>query len=85
MMIWYLDGPSPEEPPDLSERLFQIEQFWEQLDMSNSGTPGETTWEELERLKSQVFAALAATPKDVTRAESLTAYAALLMTGFNCL
>src|SRR5947209_203692 len=85
MVQLYLNGPSPEEPPDLSERLFQIEQFWELLDVSVYGTPGETTREELEQLRSEKDAALAEVPINVTKAESLTAYAALLASGVNLL
>ena len=73
--------PLPEDPPSLAERLSQIEAFWEQLCVMADGNPGETTWEELDRLRSEVVAALARMPKDVSKAESLTAYAVLLMTG----
>ena len=84
MMVFH-QGPSPGDPDDSSERLFQIFQFWERFDLSRGGTPGETTLEELEAIKSEVLAALAANPPDITRAESLTAYAALLMAGLTCL
>lgn len=80
-MRWCCVDPLPEDPPGLSERLSQIRAFWEQLDVMAGGTPGETTWGELERLRAEADAALARTPMDISKAESLVAYAALLMAG----
>jgi hypothetical protein len=75
----HLYDPSPGQSPSLLQRLHQILGFWEQLDVG--GSPGETKSRELEPLKVEVMAALKREPMDVTTAESLTAYAALLLTG----
>ena len=74
-----IEDPSPGNSSDLCQRLRLIDDFWQQLFIG--GDPGETTWEELESLYRQVQAALRQVPMNVTRAETLTAYAALLMTG----
>jgi hypothetical protein len=71
--------PLPGESPSEVERLHQILEFWEQLEVG--GDPGETMWGELEPLKDQVTSALKQVPMDLARAETLTAYAALLSTG----
>jgi hypothetical protein len=62
------------------QRLNQICEFWELLD-TDGAKPGETTWRELEALNAEVTKALRRVPMDVTLAETLTAYAALLITG----
>ena len=72
-------GPSPGPSPSLYDRLHWILRFWEQLDVG--GNPGETKSRELEPLKAEVMAALRREPMDVTTAETLTSYAALLLTG----
>jgi hypothetical protein len=76
-------SPSPGETPDLEWRLHQIHAFWEQLYVGEN--PGETTWQELDALRVQVIKALAGDPPDVILGETLTAYAALLMTGLSML
>jgi hypothetical protein len=73
--------PSPGGRSERERRKRQVQEFWTQLYVGEN--PGETTWEELDALHDQVNSALAANPPDVTRAETLTAYAALLMTGLS--
>ena len=82
-MVTPFVSPSPGDKPDLEWRLHQILVFWEQLDVGEN--PGETTWEELGALRSQVNVALASNPPAVTLAETLTAYAVLLMTSLSSL
>jgi hypothetical protein len=73
--------PSPGDLPEHEQRLAWIQAFWEQLDIDGSGDLAETTWEALDGLRAEVAKALAKVPRDINRAESLTAYAALLITG----
>ena len=54
-MVTPFVNPSPGDKPDLEWRLHQIHVFWEQLYVGEN--PGETTWEELGALRSQVSAA----------------------------
>ena len=70
---------SPGGEPDIECRLDQIKWFWQCLRAGENS--GETTWEELENLQTEVANALAQNPSDVSQAETLTAYALLLMTG----
>jgi hypothetical protein len=76
-------NPSPEPDPDLSDqqRIQAIVDFWQLLYLGEDS--GETTWEELDALQVQVTDALASKPPKVTRAESLTAYAAALVSGLS--
>jgi hypothetical protein len=78
-MVVVLTGPSPGDDPDYTSRLDWVAWFWQQLYVGEN--PGETTWEELAVLKRQIDSALAGSPPDVTRAETLTAYAMWLTTG----
>jgi hypothetical protein len=78
-MVTPFVDPSPGGKPDLEWRLHQIRVFWEQLYVG--GNPEETSWQELDALHDQVMKAITATPPDVSLAETLTAYAGLLMTG----
>jgi hypothetical protein len=73
-------GPFPGDPhADLAGRLEQIRAFWQAVYVGEN--PGETTWEDLGAVLAEVNSALNREPPDVTHAETLTAYAALLMTG----
>jgi hypothetical protein len=73
-------GPDP-EPSDQRQRIKWIVDFWQLLYLGEDS--GETTWEELDTLQAQVTDALAAAPSNVTRAETLTAYAAALVSGLS--
>lgn len=72
-------GLSPDNPDPVQERIRQIVDFWNELDCC--GESGETTWGVLEELRLEVTECLDRTPPCVNKAESLTAYALLLMTG----
>jgi hypothetical protein len=71
-------GPEP-DPSDQRQRIQWIVDFWTLLYIGEDS--GETTWQELDALQVQVTDALAATPPNITRAETLTAYAAALVSG----
>lgn len=71
--------PSPGDDHDIDCRLELISWFWRELYVGEN--PGETTWEELGVLRSQVDDALAGNPPDVSIAETLTAYAMALSAG----
>jgi hypothetical protein len=72
-------GPPPGERADWQERVQKILDFWNAL--SIDGDSGETTWGDLEPSQTEVTDCLAREPKDTARAESLTAYALMLITG----
>jgi hypothetical protein len=72
-------SPSPGEPPNALDRLHQIHEFWRLVYVGED--PGEANWGELDALYGEVTAALTKTPMDIAKAESLTVYAGLLMTG----
>jgi hypothetical protein len=74
-----LNDPSPGGPPDRAERTQQVVDFWNAL--SVGGESGETTWGVLEEIQAEVTDCLSREPKDLERAEGLTAYAAMLMSG----
>jgi len=78
-MADHFNDLSSGDPPDRDHRLQQVIDFWNGL--SCHGDAGETTWEVLEDLQTQVSDCLSREPVDLERAESLTAYAALLMSG----
>jgi hypothetical protein len=80
-MVNSLVGPSPGEPPDVDCRTELVRWFWTQLYVGQD--PGETTWEELEALRSQVEAVLSRNPPDVSLAETYTAYAMALTAGMS--
>jgi hypothetical protein len=69
---------SPGDEPD-GERSDQIAWFWKLLFTGEN--PGETTWEGLEKLRAEVEGALMKVPPDVSKAETLTAYAMFLISG----
>ncbi|MFO0881271.1 MAG: hypothetical protein U0840_28530 [Gemmataceae bacterium] len=73
------NGLSPGSPPDQQQRLQKIIDFWNSL--SCRADAGETTWGVLEELQAKVSECLACEPSDLKKAESLTAQAALLMSG----
>jgi hypothetical protein len=70
---------SPGCPSKIDGWLHHVIEFWNSLSCLDS--PGETTWEVLEVLKNQVSDCLCRHPINRQRVESLTAKAALLMTG----
>jgi hypothetical protein len=75
-------NPSPGPDPDRSDQkqcIDWIVDFWNSLYLGEDA--GETTWDELGTLQAQVTDALAADPPNVTLAETLTAYAAALVSG----
>ena len=75
---------SPELSPGalqaLDARMKRITAFWNEL--HTCGDPGATTWDVLESLENKVTECLYRSPPDVSSAESLTAQAALLISGF---
>jgi hypothetical protein len=73
-------GPDP-DPSDQRQRIHLIVDFWQLLYLGEGS--GETTWEELDALQVQVTDALAEVPPNVSRAETLTAYAAALVSGLS--
>lgn len=77
-MVTPFADPSPGDRSDAAFRLHQILAFWELVSVGEE--PGETNGEELVRLRGEVFAALAYNPPELSCAETLTAYAAFLMT-----
>ena len=72
-------GLSPVEPNPMKDRIRQIVEVWNELDCC--GQAGATTWGVLEELRLEVTECLYRAPPDVSRAESLTAYAFLLIDG----
>jgi hypothetical protein len=73
------NGLSPGRPPDRKERLQNVIEFWNALSCREDA--GETTWGALEGLQAQVSDCLSHDPVDLAQVESLTAVAALLLTG----
>lgn len=57
----------------------RIADWWNSLRVSED--PGATTWEVLDGLEREVTDCLAVEPQDMSRAESLTALAILLVAG----
>jgi hypothetical protein len=70
---------SPDEPPSHENRRQKIINFWNGL--RTDGDSGETTWDVLEPLERQATEYLDDDPPDLRAAESITAYAALLIAG----
>ena len=66
-------------PLQTGNHIRQIVDWWNQLRIGNDS--GTTTWEVLDLLERQVMECLRRDPPDLSKAESLTAKAALLMTG----
>ena len=66
-------------PLQTEDHVGQIADWWSQLRIGND--PGTTTWEVLDSLECQVMECLTRDPPDLSKAESLTAKAALLMIG----
>lgn len=71
-------------PPDPEHRLEEVTAFWEALRVGSSDA-GETTSDGLEDLYQDVVSSLSRNPPDIIRAESITAYAALLLSGYRIL
>jgi hypothetical protein len=78
-MVSPFNDLSPSGPPDEQQRLQGIIAFWNALSCREDA--GETTWGVLEELQAQVAECLCQEPANLKEAESLTAQAALLMTG----
>ena len=74
-----LDGLSTDNPDSVEQRIRLVVDFWNQLDCC--GESGATTWGVLEELRLEVTECLDRGPPDLNKAESLTAYAMLLVTG----
>lgn len=70
----------PDEPPSEGFRTQLITEFWGHL--HDGADSGAATWEELDRLEQEVTGCLAQKPPDILSAESLTAYAMLLISGY---
>ncbi len=68
-----------QDPADSQSRLDYVQDIWDHLEVGDD--PGESLWEELRAIHLQVTAALKEDPPQITKAECLTAYAALLVTG----
>jgi len=75
----HFNGLSPGGPLDHEHRLRQVIDFWNVF--SCLPDAGGTTWGVLEEVQAQVSDCLSREPPDLARAESLTAYAALLISG----
>lgn len=73
------DREFAEEPERNRKRTSQLASVWNELDVH--GESGATTLEVLESLRLQVTDCLAGEPPDIARAESITAYAFLLIAG----
>ena len=78
-MNTHFNGLSPGESADPERELQEVIAFWNEL--SCCADAGETTWGVLEELQGQVTDCLSQSPPDLSRAMSLTAYAALLLSG----
>jgi hypothetical protein len=78
-MDTHFHDPSSGDPPDREHRLQQVIDFWNGLSCREDA--GETTWGVLEDLQAEVSDCLSREPVDLNLAESLTAYAALLISG----
>jgi hypothetical protein len=78
-MASHFNGLSPVGLPDHQHRLQQVIDFWNGL--SSRADAGETTWGVLEDIQTQVSDCLSRDPIDLEEAQSLTAYAALLIFG----
>ena len=73
------NGPPPDDPHERDDRLQMIISFWNGLSVYSDA--GETTWGVLDELRTQVSDRLSRTPADIDVAMSLTALAALLISG----
>jgi hypothetical protein len=69
----------PDEPETETFRIQRIVDWWNELRVTDE--TGATTWEELGEFERQVTDCLAMRPRDISRAESLTANAMLLIAG----
>jgi hypothetical protein len=78
-MVLPFNGLSPGSPLDQQQRSQKVIAFWNGL--SCCADAGETTWGVLEELQTKVSDCLSHEPPDLKKAESLTAQAALLMSG----
>ena len=78
-MVKHFYDLSPDCPAEQRRRWQDVIAFWNALSCESDA--GETTWGVLEGLQAQVTECLSRDPPDIDRAESLTALAALLITG----
>jgi hypothetical protein len=78
-MSGHFSGLSPGVPGDAQQRLQWVIDFWNGLSCCDDA--GETTPGVLEDLQAQVSNCLCSEPVDLERAESITAQAALLLSG----
>jgi len=67
------------KPPEYEWKYRLICEFWTAL--YDEGDAGATTWEALDRLRDRVTTLLDERPPDLGLAESLTARAALMISG----
>jgi hypothetical protein len=70
---------SPDDLNSEEVRIQRIVEWWSEFRVC--GDPGAATWEELDGLEQEVTDCLAERPPGLNRAESLTAYAMLLIAG----
>ena len=70
---------SPDDPQATDASYQTLVEFWNGL--RTYGDPGATTWEVLESLEQQVTERLSDDPPDIKGAQSLTAFAGLLIQG----
>jgi hypothetical protein len=78
-MVGHFSGLSPGVPGDAQQRLQWVIAFWNGLSCCEDA--GETTWGVLEDLQAQVSNCLRGDSVDLECAESLTAKAAMLISG----
>jgi len=78
-MANHFNGLSPGGPGDREHRLRQVIDFWNRLSCLRDA--GGTTWGVLEEVQAEVSDCLSRERPDLERAESLTAYAGLLISG----
>ena len=73
------DGLCSDDPDSVEDQIRRIVEFWNELDCC--GDSGQTTLGVLEELRHEVTECLDRAPPNVNKAESLTAYAQLLIIG----
>ncbi len=78
-MAGHFSGLSPGVPSDAQQRLQWVIDFWNGLSCCDDA--GETTWGVLEDLQAQVSNCLLGDPVNLQSVETLTAKAALLISG----
>ena len=71
---------SPDEPPDPDYRRRLLVEWW--IELERGGDAGATTWECLDLLRDRVTECLAYSPPLLLQAESYTAKAMLMVSGY---